>query len=419
MSAGTVGAQAGAQILAVNAGSSSLKYGVYAFGGDGEDLGATLAGTFEGLEVGGRPRWRMQKNAAGGAAGTEQALAIAAGESAFDAALTTLLRLITAQVGAAAQPAAVAHRIVHGGELSAPVLIDDSALSHLHSLDTLAPLHQPFNLAGVEAFRRALPGVAQIACFDTAFHATLPDVERRFALPPSIAAMGIRRYGFHGLSYDFLVQALTLRTKQIKGRALLAHLGNGASITGTIGGRSVATSMGFSTLDGLMMGTRSGSVDPGVLLHLWRAGWERERVERLLYKESGLAGVSGIGADMRALRASDSPAARLAIELYTHRLIREAGAITAALGGVDLIAFTGGIGEHDAVLRADLVNALGFLGLRLDDDANRAASGDAMAAIHAEGSSAEVWVVPTDEGRVAARSAWRMLAATGAPSSER
>jgi acetate kinase len=290
------------------------------------------------------------------------------------------------------------------------VRIDDAALSHLHSLDALAPLHQPFNLAGVEAFARALPGVAQIACFDTAFHATLPEVERRFALPPSIAAMGIRRYGFHGLSYEFLVQALRSRTERIKGRALLAHLGNGASITGTIAGRSVATSMGFSTLDGLMMGTRSGSVDPGVLLHLWRAGWERDRVERLLYKESGLAGVSGIGADMRALRQSDSPAARLAIDLFTHRLIREAGAITAALGGVDLIAFTGGIGEHDAVLRADLVRALGFLGLRLDDDANRAATGDSMAAIQAPDSSAEVWVVPTDEGRVAARSAWRLLA---------
>jgi acetate kinase len=410
MAESAVAAPGRAQILAVNAGSSSLKFGVYAFGAAGEDLGATLAGTFEGLEAGGRPRWRLQRQSGGGVVGADQALAVAAGESAFDAALGALLRLIAAQEGAAARPDAVAHRIVHGGDLSEPVLITDSTLAHLHSLDTLAPLHQPFNLAGVEAFRRALPGVAQVACFDTAFHATLPEVERRFALPESIAAMGIRRYGFHGLSYDYLVQALTLRTERIQGRALLAHLGNGASITGTVGGHSVATSMGFSTLDGLMMGTRSGSVDPGVLLHLWRAGWDRDRVERLLYKESGLAGVSGIGADMRVLRASEAPAARLAIALFTHRLIREAGAITAALGGVDLIAFTGGIGEHDAVLRADLVNALGFLGLRLDDDANRAASGDAMAAIHAQGSTAEVWVVPTDEGRVAARAALQLLA---------
>jgi len=333
---------------------------------------------------------------------------VAPGASPFDAALSHLAQALRQHGG---RLAAVAHRIVHGGDRCvAPCLLDAATLADLHALDTLAPLHQPHNLAGVKAFAELLPGVPQVGCFDTAFHATLPDVERRLPIARDLAAQGLRRYGFHGLSYQYLSDTLRRLSPRAGGRALLAHLGNGASVCATLNGQSVATSMGFSALDGLMMGTRSGSLDPGVLLHLWRQGWELAAVEQLLYKDSGLKGVSGVSADMRTLRASDQPAAHEAIELFTHRLRREAGAMLAVLRGLDLLAFTGGIGEHDATLRADLAGTLAFAGVRLDPQANAAARGDAAVPIHRADSAVEVWVVPTDEGRVAARSAFALLA---------
>jgi acetate kinase len=219
----------------------------------------------------------------------------------------------------------------------------------------------------------------------------------------------VRRYGFHGLSYDYLVRTLRGLSARAGGRLLLAHLGNGASVCAVRDGRSMATSMGFSALDGLMMGTRCGSLDPGVLLHLWRNGWSLSQVEDLLYRRSGLQGVSGLGADMRALRASAEPAAREAIALFTHRVQREFGAMLALLRGVDAIVFTGGIGEHDAVLRAEAVQALAPAGVCLDPAANRSATGEGAVAIQDPRSTAEVWVVPTDEGRVAAASAFALL----------
>jgi acetate kinase len=383
-------------VLAVNAGSSSLKFGLYAAEGP-----ARWTGACEGLEPGGTPRARL---------GDETlALDLAPGQSAFDAALAWLGGTL---VSSEANLAAVAHRIVHGGERCVePCHVDAATLAYLHTLDALAPLHQPHNLAGVSAFMRALPGVPQVGCFDTAFHASLPEVERQLPIARELAAQGLRRYGFHGLSYHYLCQTLGSRTPRLQGRAVLAHLGNGSSVCATRGGRSVATSMGFSALDGLMMGTRSGSLDPGVLLHLWRAGWDLPRVERLLYQESGLKGVSGLSADMRTLRASGRAEANDAITLFTHRVKREAGAMLALLGGVDLIGFTGGIGEHDATLRAELAEALAFAGVRLDAQANAAARGDAVAPVHASDSAVEVWVVPTDEGRVAAQAAFALLAA--------
>jgi acetate kinase len=283
---------------------------------------------------------------------------------------------------------------------------------YLHGLEPLAPLHQPHNLAAVEAFMRACPGLPQVACFDTAFHAGTPEVEQRFALPDRFLQQGVRRYGFHGLSYRYLADRLAALTPRAAGRMLLAHLGNGASLCAVRAGRSLATTMGFSALDGLMMGTRSGALDPGVLLHLLRQGWSGPEIEKLLYKQSGLLGVSGLSADMRSLRASSEPAAARAIELFTYRVVRESGALAACLGGLDLIAFTGGIGEHDAALRAEVCAALGFLGVELDAAANRAADGRATAAVHAAGSAVELWVVPTDEGRVAAADALALLEAS-------
>jgi acetate kinase len=271
----------------------------------------------------------------------------------------------------------VAHRIVHGGQrFVAPCLLDEATLAALAELNPLAPLHQPHNLAGVRALQKALPDLPQVGCFDTAFHAGMPAVEHRLPIDRSLWDQGVQRYGFHGLSYQFVMRELQRRTPRAAGRVLMAHLGNGASLCAALNGASVATTMGFSALDGLMMGTRSGSVDPGVLLHLWRQGQTVDEVETLLYKRSGLKGVSGLSADMRTLRASDAPAAREAIELFTYRLLREAGALLAVLGGVDVIAFTGGIGEHDAQLREDLLTRLTWLGTRPDAAANHDARGD-------------------------------------------
>lgn len=381
-------------VLVVNAGSATLKFGLYPVDGPALWLGA-----YEGLEPGGRPELRLD--------GQRQPLPAAGETAGFEGALAHLLATLAAR-GLAVS--AVAHRIVHGGEQClAPCLLDAQTLRYLHGFDSLAPLHQPHNLAGVEACARVLPGVPQVGCFDTAFHASLPDVERRLPIDRELARQGLRRYGFHGLSYQYLSNQLRARSPRALGRAVLAHLGNGASVCATLGGHSVATSMGFSALDGLMMGTRSGSLDPGVLLHLLGQGWDRTRLEHLLYRQSGLKGVSGLSADMRTLRASQRPEAAEAVALFTRRLVRELGAMLAVLGGVDLIAFTGGIGEHDVQLRADALAALGFAGLRVDAASNAAASGDAVAAIHSADSSAEIWVVPTDEGRVAARAAFDLL----------
>jgi acetate kinase len=391
-------------VLSVNAGSSSLKFAVYPVAG-GQVGTAGLSGLAEGLEPGGQP-WLSIKSP--GAASVKQLLQPGAGESTFEAALRAVIKAVEADGGP--RLIAVAHRVVHGGShYAASVLIDDAVLAVLESLCPLAPLHQPHNLAGVRAFRRACPDLPQVACFDTAFHATTPEVEHRFALPESFHQEGVRRYGFHGLSYQYVSDVLSKATPRAAGRMLLAHLGNGASLCAVRNGHSIATTMGFSALDGLMMGTRSGAIDAGVLLHLMRQGWTAPAIEKLLYKQSGLLGVSGLSADMRTLRASTEPGAAQAIALFTYRLVRECGALAACLGGLDVLGFTGGIGEHDVALRADVCAALSFLGIQIDEAANRAADGSTVTAIHAPTSSVEVWVVPTDEGRVAARDALALL----------
>jgi acetate kinase len=305
---------------------------------------------------------------------------------------------------------AVAHRVVHGGEhFSASVLVTDEILAQLAQLNSLAPLHQPQNLQGIRAFRKAFPAIPQVACFDTAFHATLDPVDYNFALPPWLAAQGVRRYGFHGLSYQYVMGVLQQRSTLAAGRVLMAHLGNGASLCAARNGHSCATTMGFSALDGLMMGTRCGSLDAGVMLYLLQQGWDFERLQTLLYKQSGLLGVSGISADMRTLRADGSAPAQRAIDQFTHRIVRESGALVACLGGLDVLSFSGGIGEHDAVLRAQVCERLAWLGVQLDPVLNQQAGGDQVLAIHGPTSRVQVWLVPTDEGSVAAREAAALL----------
>ncbi|MEY4083265.1 MAG: hypothetical protein RL483_634 [Pseudomonadota bacterium] len=394
-----------ADILAVNIGSSSLKFALYGVTADRHSEQAHVSGTFEGLEPNGQPRLVLQQ----GKDKSTIRLQANAGETPLQAALLHLKGLLH-QLLQGRQLIAVAHRIVHGGgTYQQPIRLTPEHLDALAQFNALAPLHQPHNLAGAKAFMQAFEDIPQVACFDTAFHVTQDSLETHFGLPLALYDQGIRRYGFHGLSYDYVSGRLARRTPTARRRLLMAHLGNGSSLCAALDGKSVGTTMGFSALDGLIMGTRSGSLDPGVVLHLLAQGQTADQITRLLYKESGLLGLSGLSADMRTLKASDDPRAKLAIALYGHRIRREAGALTAVLQGLDCLAFTGGIGEHDADLRAAVCQGLTYLGIQLDPESNARASGDAMMAIHAPDSSVEVWVVPTDEGRVAAESALGLL----------
>ena len=335
-------------VLSVNIGSSSLKFALYTVSGDAQVDRAHASGLVEGLEPGGSPMLKLSTPEGT----TREPVRVAPAQRAIDAALAQLRHAVDGLL-AGRQLVAVAHRVVHGGiHYCAPVRVDETVLEDLARLNPLAPLHQPHNLAGIRACLAAFPGIVQIACFDTAFHSTVPEIERHFALPAALYDEGVRRYGFHGLSYAFVAGRLGRLTPAAGGKLLMAHLGNGASLCAAVGGKSIATTMGFSALDGLMMGSRSGSVDPGVLMYLMDKGWSSQRISKLLYKESGLLGVSGVSADMRTLRQSDSPAAAFAIDLFTYRIRREAGALVAVMGGVDAIAFTGGIGEHDTEVRS-------------------------------------------------------------------
>lgn len=391
-------------ILAVNAGSSTLKFALHPVEGAVAEP-STLAGAIEGLQPGALPvlSWR--------AAGCEgwQRVDVVTGDDPFQDALQAL-QVLLRQVSAGRDLQAVAHRVVHGGQVYRDaVRVSERVLSELSDLSALAPLHQPHNLQGIRAFAHAFPAVPQVACFDTAFDAGIPEVEHLFALPRTLAEQGIRRYGFHGLSYHYLMERLDQLSDRARGRVVMAHLGNGASLCGVLDGRSRATTMGFSALEGLMMGTRSGSLDAGVVLHLLEKGWDHGRLRDLLYRQSGLLGVSGISSDMRQLRASAHADARLAVNMFTHRVIRETGAMVACLGGLDVLAFTGGIGEHDVELRADVCQGLAFLGVTLDHERNSRAQGTTAQALHAQDSAVDIWMIPTDEGRVAAQAAATLL----------
>lgn len=396
-------------ILSVNAGSSSLKFALYPIAGS-DIIEAEVTGNIEGLEPSGQPCISYK---ATGQAKASALVAVQAGEDVFDAALRTLKELLSTRF-AQVRVQAIAHRVVHGGQhFSASVQVTPEVLVQLATLNALAPLHQPHNLAGIRAFAESFPQLPQVACFDTAFHSSLSPLETTFAIDKTLTETGVRRYGFHGLSYQYVSQVLQRVSKRSAQRTVMAHLGNGASVCATTAHVSRATTMGFSALDGLMMGTRSGAIDPGVLLYLMEQGWDHDKIQKLLYKQSGLLGVSGESADMRTLRASGSEAARFATDLFAHRVVREIGALSACVGGLDVLAFTGGIGEHDAVLRQQVGEALAYLGVYVDASHNQAATGDASMAIHTDDSRVEVWVIPTDEGRVAAQEALLLLGLVG------
>jgi acetate kinase len=322
-------------------------------------------------------------------------------QASHQGALAALLEW-NAQRADSGRIAAVGHRIVHGGaDFVAPVRIDAAVLDALAKLEPLAPLHQPHNLAGVRAAMAAFEGVPQVACFDTAFHAVQPEVNRRFALPRALHDAGVRRYGFHGLSYESIVaQFVGIAPELAQRRVIVAHLGNGASMCGIVRGRSVATTMTFSPLDGLTMGTRCGHIDAAVVLYLMRShGMSADQVEALLFRESGLLGISGVSSDMRALEASAEPAAAEAIGHFAEQVVQHMGSLAAALRGVDAIVFTGGIGENAAPLRERILEDCEWLGVNVDAAANRSGA----ARLTTAESPVSAWVLRTDEEAVIAR----------------
>jgi len=379
-------------IAVLNAGSSSIKFAVFQQSADQQQL---FGGQVE--QIGVAPRLTVKDSTGGTMLETQWS----ANELDHRSATRTILETVIGLLGG--KPVAgVGHRVVHGGtQFTAPVIVTKEVVESLKTLCPLAPLHQPHNLIAIESIAAAAPHVPQVACFDTAFHRSQPSLAQMFALPRELTDSGIRRYGFHGLSYEFVRGRLKEVAPDLAaGKVIVAHLGNGASLCAMSGGKSVATTMGFTAVEGLMMGTRCGSIDPGVLIYLMdERGMDARALEKLIYKESGLGGVSGISSDMRALRGSDDPRAREAIDLFVYRIVREIGSLAAALGGLDGLVFTGGIGQRDAKTRQEVVAGCGWLGAELDDGANARANGR----IDAASSQLPVWVIPTDEEQVIAR----------------
>jgi acetate kinase len=382
-------------ILVLNAGSSSLKFTEFLVTDAGKPT-AQLTGNLE--ELYGRARFRA--NEANGVLVGEHAW----GENeppGHAGALEFLFDWLQIHMRDS-RLIAVGHRVVHGGETyAAPVRIDGEVLAKLSELVPLAPLHQPHNLLPIREITERQPRLPQVACFDTAFHRDAPPLAQAFALPPSITERGVRRYGFHGLSYEYIAAALPRYDQRAAtGRSIVMHLGNGASMCAIKAGKSVATTMGFTAVDGLPMGTRCGSLDPGVMLYLMgELHMDLGSVESLLYQESGLLGVSGVSSDMRELLESESPRAKFAIDLFVYRIGRELGSLAAALGGLDAIVFTAGIGERAVKIREAVCEQAAWLGVELD----RAANATSGPRISAPSSQTSVWVIPTDEELMIAR----------------
>lgn len=308
---------------------------------------------------------------------------------------------------------AVGHRVVHGGlRYNGPVLVTAEVFSELRKLVRLAPLHQPYNLAAIAAVSRRMPGVPQVACFDTSFHRGHAGVAELVPLPSEIRQAGVQRYGFHGLSYEYIASVLPDIAPEIaRGRVIVAHLGSGSSLCALRSCTSVDTSLGFTALDGLCMGTRPGAVDPGVILYLFQGlGMTAHEVETILYKKSGLLGISGISSDMRQLLESPEPAARLAVDYFVYRAAREIGALAAVLGGIDALVFTAGIGENSGEIRRRITKASDWLGLELDQNANAQAG----PRISTDESRVSAWVIPTNEELMIARHTGRLLGLTAA-----
>jgi acetate kinase len=394
-------------ILTLNAGSSSIKFALFARSTEISQQ-PELVGQIDGIGATGQAAHIKIKDAAGATLDDSDLELDLPGKTPHQAALGLLVDWLHGHE-AGWSIAGVGHRVVHGAQqFSQPVVLNTAMVDALRGFIPLAPLHQPHNLAGIDALGAALPGVPQVACFDTAFHRSQPELAQLFALPRAITAEGVRRYGFHGLSYEYIAEALPrhIDPAQARGRVIVAHLGNGASMCAMHGLKSQASTMGFTAVDGLMMGTRTGNLDPGVLLYLmdYRGMGSRE-LTQLLYKESGLLGVSGISQDMRILLESPAPEAREAVDLFCYRIQREIGSLAAALGGLDALVFTGGIGERGAAVREKVCAGLGWLGACLDSGANAA---NATRISGAE-SRIEVCVIPTNEEWIIARHAARLV----------
>ncbi|MGH6882437.1 MAG: acetate/propionate family kinase [Hypericibacter sp.] len=390
LSSNNPGTGSSSLIGVINAGSSSVKFAIY----DGER--PILTGQVDGL--GAHPQARA--SGADGAAIAPPDLG-ATPPSTPAEVLPRLLPWAQQQLQGRGVDA-LGHRVVHGGiEYAQPQRITPELLSKLEALSSLAPLHQPHNLAPIRVVLEHRPELAQVACFDTAFHRTVPETAQAFALPYTYHEEGVRRFGFHGLSYEYIASCLPWRAPAIaEGRVVVAHLGNGASLCALQGGVSVATTMGFTALDGLPMGTRCGELDAGVVLHLIRqGGMTPDEVESLLYRRSGMLGLSGISSDFRDLLASEEPRARFAIAVFCYRAIRQIGSLAAALGGLDGLVFTAGVGENAAPVREAICRGCAWLGLELDKAANRAN----RSRISKAGSRLAAYIIPTDENLMIAR----------------
>ncbi|MCC6608978.1 MAG: acetate/propionate family kinase [Burkholderiales bacterium] len=388
--------------LVVNAGSSSIKFSLYI--AHAESLGLAVRGQVEGLFT--SPHFAAKNDA--GAVVSEKAW----GEGAklgHAGALDHIAGFIRGEL-AEHRVVGVGHRVVHGGlEYTRPVRVNADVVAALEKFIPLAPLHQPHNLTPIRLLLERQPGLAQVACFDTSFHRTNPEIAQRFALPAELHDAGVRRYGFHGLSYEYIASVLPQHDAQAaRGKTIVLHLGNGASMCAIEACASIASTMGFTAVDGLPMGTRTGALDPGVILYLMdQRGMDARAIEKLIYNQSGLLGVSGISSDMRTLLASADPRAKTAIDLYCYRIRRELGSLAAALGGLDAIVFTAGIGENSAEIRARVCRDAAWLGVELDSAAN--ARGGPR--ISAAASRVSAWAIPTNEELMIARHTRNLLGA--------
>ena len=381
-------------ILVINAGSSSIKFQLFDLPAAGAALHhARLRGQIEG--IGTRPRLVLR--GADGDGDREESLPAAA--EGVSGALAFLGAWLREQLGGAL-PVAIGHRVVHGGPAyDTHVAVDEAVIATLEAYVPLAPLHQPNNLAPIRAIRSLVPGILQVACFDTAFHRRHSELADRYAIPEELYREGVRRYGFHGLSYEYIARCLPDLAPEIAGgRVVVAHLGSGASMCAIKDGRSVESTMGFTALDGLPMGTRPGQLDPGVVLYLLDKGMDARAVERLLYHDCGLKGLSGISNDVRDLLASSDPRATLALGYFAHRASLALGSLAAAMGGVDGLVFTADIGERAPLVRKCIAERARWLGFRLDEPANDAGK----LRITAPDSRVKGYVIPTDEERMIA-----------------
>lgn len=387
-------------ILVLNAGSSSIKFSIFALNDAELELG--FRGQIESLYTAPRFVAKNSENAVIGEKFWGEGVRLG-----HDGAMEHLRQFLIEQRGGM-RVAGVGHRVLHGGvKYFQPTRVDAQVLGDLEQLIPLAPLHQPHNLAPIRLILEQMPDVPQIACFDTGFHHTNPALAQLFALPMALSDAGVRRYGFHGLSYEYVAAALPKFAPQgAVGKTIVLHLGNGSSMCALDGGHSVTSTMGFSTLDGLPMGTRCGELDPGVILFLLdQQNMDVHALEKLLYNQSGLLGVSGISSDLRALLGSQDPAAKRAIDLYIYRIGRELGSLAAALGGLDTIVFTAGIGENAVVIRERVCRDAAWLGIELEQEAN-ANGGPCITTFR---SRVSAWVIPTNEELMIARHTVHLL----------